>query len=202
MNCEDLRKGLQARAFRHRPGFERAVHFQPEVVVQPRGVVPLDAEVVAARRSRRRWLGFRSFVERPLALVFLQRRSGTMAAYSRPELNAQAMDVYAESNAAHEHRKSYTLPQRSIAASAPRMRGRPNERRAKRPRRIQADEGCRRTMLDRGSWLRVRRISGSARSDIALEQPGGGLGRPAPASRGPGLQSGQKNRAAPERPQG
>ena len=44
---------LQARAFGNGPGFQGSVHFQAKIVVQPRGVVTLDAEVVARRRRLR-----------------------------------------------------------------------------------------------------------------------------------------------------
>src|SRR5439155_17837090 len=36
--------GIQARSFRHRPAFQDAAELQPEVVVQPRGVMALDIE--------------------------------------------------------------------------------------------------------------------------------------------------------------
>ena len=38
------------RPFRHRPGFEDAVEFEPEIIVQPRRVVLLDDEPPAIRR--------------------------------------------------------------------------------------------------------------------------------------------------------
>ena len=39
---------LQTGAFGNGPGFQRSIHFQPKIVVQPRGVVTLDAKVVSS----------------------------------------------------------------------------------------------------------------------------------------------------------
>src|SRR5207248_10763538 len=41
---EVLLTGLEGHALRHRPGRERAVHLEPEVVMQPPCVVALDYE--------------------------------------------------------------------------------------------------------------------------------------------------------------
>src|SRR5215472_8785611 len=88
MNGEGLRQWFQARAFGNSPGFESAVHLQPEVIMQPRGVVSLDAEVVGGRRSRGCGPGLWCLVERPFALVFLQRHYGLALSWhnSRPSL--------------------------------------------------------------------------------------------------------------------
>ena len=40
--------GIERRAFGNGPGFQRAVDFQAEIVVQMRGVVALDAELQRA----------------------------------------------------------------------------------------------------------------------------------------------------------
>ncbi len=65
---------LQTRAFGNGPGFQRSVHFQPKIVVQPRGVVTLDAKVVARGVDcAPRGLRFRSLIERPFAAVFFER---------------------------------------------------------------------------------------------------------------------------------
>ena len=47
MGGEVLHRGIERRALGHGPGFQHAVDFQPEIVVQPRGIVPLHAEVIA-----------------------------------------------------------------------------------------------------------------------------------------------------------
>ena len=70
-----LRQRLQAGAFRHGPGFQSPVHFEAEIIMEPRRVVPLHAEEIAARCGPairlRLWLG--RFIEGSFAAVFFER---------------------------------------------------------------------------------------------------------------------------------
>ncbi len=80
MHRKPLHRRVQARTFRHRPGFQRAVEFEPEVVMQASGVVFLDHIRERVRRlAGSRFCGralfsgnagrFRRFVEATLAVV-------------------------------------------------------------------------------------------------------------------------------------
>src|SRR5689334_14116252 len=73
-----LGQRLEARSFRNRPRLQHTVDFEPEIVVQARGVVTLDAEVIAFGLARDGLGGrLRSLVERSLARIFLQGLGGT-----------------------------------------------------------------------------------------------------------------------------
>ena len=69
---EMLHRRIERRALRHRPRFQHAVDLQPEIIVQPGGIVPLHAEVVAGTllASRRR---LRSVAEAAYLRVLFKR---------------------------------------------------------------------------------------------------------------------------------
>src|SRR5690606_21489380 len=66
---------VQRRPLGHSPTLKRAVQFQAEVVMQPRGVVLLNAvlqRTLLATLARSRAAGLRRRTEIPFAVVFLQ----------------------------------------------------------------------------------------------------------------------------------
>src|SRR4029450_6210999 len=78
---EVLLPRLHRHALRHRPARERAVHLEPEVVVQPRGVVPLhDEDRVLALLLRGE--GLRRLLRVPLPAVLLELGHGPSLPYA------------------------------------------------------------------------------------------------------------------------
>ena len=64
---------LHGQAFRHCPGLEHAFHLQPEIIMQPRGVVFLDDETLLRSRARTHFtLGFSCPLEIAFRLVLFQ----------------------------------------------------------------------------------------------------------------------------------
>src|SRR5262249_31533935 len=80
---ELLRKRNEGWSFRDRPRLQGACNFQPEVVMQPRGIVTLDVEAALRRPyiGRRR---FRRLIEFSFSLVFLKRHQSSKITIAMP----------------------------------------------------------------------------------------------------------------------
>src|SRR5262249_12817036 len=81
---ERLLAGLERYALRDRPARERAVPLEPEVVVQPASIVPLDDEDRLLRPATLRVDRLRRLLRIPLAAVLGERLRGHLESFADP----------------------------------------------------------------------------------------------------------------------
>ena len=75
LHCQPLVRRIERRSLRHRPRFQDALHLEPKVIMQPRGIVLLHHEPVPSlARNFRRRLGRR--FKPPFPFVFFQCHGG------------------------------------------------------------------------------------------------------------------------------
>src|ERR1035437_9103955 len=70
---EMLHRGVERRPLRHGPRLQHAIHLQPEIVVQPRGVVPLHAKGIGGTLALLAGGRFGRFLETAFGGVFFER---------------------------------------------------------------------------------------------------------------------------------
>jgi len=78
---EMLHRGVERRPLGHGPRLQHAIHLQPEIVVQPRGIVPLHAKEIAGGLALPVGRRFGRLLETAFGGVFIQRHKSLYLFY-------------------------------------------------------------------------------------------------------------------------